>query len=279
MLLIDRTPELFRSTARLTRAAVCLLLAGFLSQCTTKLPKGDVVVSVKDQKLGIYSPDGKLAKQFVISTSKFGLGDQRGSNRTPLGKHEIVAKIGKGLPPGAVLKSRRWNGEVLKPNAPGRDPIVSRILWLKGMERTNKNAFNRFIYIHGTPEENRLGTPASYGCVRMGMKDVVDLFNSVDIGAKVVITKDHLPSGASEKPAESAADDGSPALDAPASAQPIEIAKIVPTDGERKRAAENEAKARSKAGPATILYKAPTADTKSDSKVVGQSPVKTKSKA
>jgi hypothetical protein len=57
------------------------------------------------------------------------------------------------------LKSRRWNGEVLKPNAPGRDPIVSRILWLRGMETSNRNAFNRFIYIHGTPEENRLGRP------------------------------------------------------------------------------------------------------------------------
>jgi hypothetical protein len=256
-----------------------MMLAGTLSQCTTKLPKGDVVVSVKDQKLGIYSPDGKLAKQYVISTSKFGLGDQRGSNRTPLGKHEVVAKIGKGLPPGAVLKSRRWNGEVLKPNAPGRDPIVSRILWLKGMERTNKNAFNRFIYIHGTPEENRLGTPASYGCVRMGMKDVVDLFNSVDIGAKVVITKDHLPPGASEKPAETAADDGSPALNVPASAQAIEIAKVVPTEGERKRAAENEAKAKSKLGPPTILYKAPTAASQPESKVVGQTTGKTKSRA
>lgn len=279
MLLIDRTPESPCITTRLLRVAVCVVAAGCLSQCTTKLPKGDVVVSVKDQKLGIYSSDGKLAKQFVISTSKFGLGDQRGSNRTPLGKHEIVAKIGKGLPAGAVLKSRRWNGEVLKPNAPGRDPIVSRILWLKGVERTNKNAFNRFIYIHGTPEENRLGTPASYGCVRMGMKDVVDLFNCVDIGAKVVITKDHLPPGAVEKPAESIADDGSPALSAPASAQPIEIAKIVPTDGERKRAAENEAKTKAKLGPATILYKAPTAVSQPEAKVVGQTSVKTKSRA
>jgi len=279
MLLIDRTPDAFRSTARLIRAAVGMLLAGMLTQCTTKLPKGDVVVSVKDQKLGIYSQDGKLAKQYVISTSKFGLGDQRGSNRTPLGKHEVVAKIGKGLPAGAVLKSRRWNGEVLKPNAPGRDPIVSRILWLKGMERTNKNAFNRFIYIHGTPEENRLGTPASYGCVRMGMKDVVDLFNSVDVGAKVVITKDHLPPGAVDKP-ESVADDGSPSLSAPDTAQPIEIAKIVPTEGERKRAAENEAKAKSKLGPPTILYKAPTAASKtSESKVISQTPAKTKSRA
>ncbi|GEP45642.1 L,D-transpeptidase family protein [Brevifollis gellanilyticus] len=152
------------------------------------------MVSVKDQKLGLYS-QGELKKQFTISTSKFGIGDQPNSYRTPLGKHEVIAKIGHGLPTGAVLKSRHWNGEVLKPNAPGRDPIVSRILWLRGMESTNRNAMNRFIYIHGTTEENRLGKPASYGCIRMGMKDVVDLFNNVGIGAKVVVTRNPLPAG------------------------------------------------------------------------------------
>lgn len=282
MLLFGRTPEK-RSIARLHRAAACLLLAGCLSQCTSSLPKGDVVVSVKDQKLGIYNTDGKLAKQYVISTSKFGLGDQRGSNRTPLGKHEIVAKIGHGLPAGAVLKSRHWNGEVLKPNAPGRDPIVSRILWLRGMESTNKNAFNRFIYIHGTPEEKNLGKPASYGCVRMGMSDVVDLFNTVNVGAKVVITKDHLPKGAPEKPAESVTDDGSPAVAAPdaaTSAQPLEIAKIVPTEGEKKRAEENAAKSKTsdKAGPEKP---APSSSkkSKSDAKVAGKTSTKTKGRA
>lgn len=278
MLFFTRTSQNSRS-ARLIKVGASVLLTGLLSQCTSS-PKGDVVVSVKEQKLGIYS-QGKLTKQYVVSTSKFGLGDQKGSYRTPIGQHEIIAKIGQGLPAGAVLKSRRWNGEVLKPNAPGRDPIVSRILWLKGTERTNKNAANRFIYIHGTTEENRLGHPASYGCVRMGMKDVVDLFNNVNVGAKVVITKGGLPRGEAEKAAASAAaDDGSPALMAPAtSAQPLEIAKIVPTEGEKKRAEENEAKARKKLGPATILYRAPTAGSRPEDKVVGQTPVKTKSRA
>lgn len=277
MQFFERTPESLQLTARLLKVAVCLAAAGCLSQCTSTAPKGAVVVSVKDQKLGLYSTDGKLAKQYDISTSKFGLGDQQGSNRTPLGKCQIVAKIGHGLPAGAVLKSRRWNGEVLKPNAPGRDPIVSRILWLKGTERTNRNTFNRFIYIHGTPEEKNLGRPASYGCVRMGMKDVVDLFNTVNIGANVVITKSHLPRGAEEPPV---ADDGSPALQMPDSqALPIEIAKVVPSEGEKKRAEENEAKARKKLGPATILYKAPTAVSQPESKVVGQTSVKTKSRA
>jgi hypothetical protein len=84
---------------------------------------------------------------------------------------------------------------VLKPNAPGRDPIVSRILWLNGLESVNSNAKRRYIYIHGTTEESRLGQPASYGCIRMGLKDVVDAFNEVNIGDKVVITKKHLPAG------------------------------------------------------------------------------------
>jgi len=256
-------------------------MAGALSQCTTT-PKGDVVVSVKDQKLGIYS-EGKLTKEYVISTSKFGLGDQKGSNRTPLGQHEVIAKIGQGLPPGAVLKSRRWNGEVLKPNAPGRDPIVSRILWLRGMETTNKNAFNRFIYIHGTPEENRLGKPASYGCVRMGMKDVVDLFNNVNVGAKVVITRGGLPPGEKEKHAAATDDvDGSPALNAPATlaAQPIEVARIVPSEGEKKRAEENEAKAK-KVGPAheKPVRKSKSSKSKSDAKVAGHASHKVKVKA
>jgi hypothetical protein len=143
-----------------------------------------------------------LKREFPISTSKFGIGDQPNSYRTPLGKHEIIAKIGHGLPTGAVLKSRSWNGEVLKPNAPGRDPIVSRILWLRGMEGTNRNAMKRYIYIHGTTEECNLGKPASYGCIRMGMKDVVEIFEVVGIGAKVVITRDRLPAGSKAEEAK-----------------------------------------------------------------------------
>jgi len=169
-------------------------LAVTLAACSSSKPKSEIVVSVKEQKLGLYD-SGVLKREFPISTSKFGIGDQPNSYRTPLGKHEIIAKIGHGLPTGAVLKSRHWNGEVLKPNAPGRDPIVSRILWLRGMEGSNRNAMNRYIYIHGTTEESRLGKPASYGCIRMGMKDVVDLFEGVGIGAKVVVTRDKLPPG------------------------------------------------------------------------------------
>lgn len=156
-----------------------------------------IVVSVPEQKLGFFN-EGHLTKSYKISTSKFGLGDKPGSCCTPLGKHEVIAKIGHGLPAGAVLKSRHWNGEVLKPNAPGRDPIVSRILWLRGLDRSNRNAFSRYIYIHGTTEEYRIGHPASYGCIRMKSKDVIDLFEKVPVGATVVITEKKLGHGNSE---------------------------------------------------------------------------------
>ena len=230
---------------RLPHLAGLVVVASILSNCTGVTKRADVVVSVKDQKLGLYQ-EGQLKKTYKISTSKFGLGDRPGSNCTPLGQHQVVAKIGHGLPAGAVLKSRRWNGEVLKPNAPGRDPIVSRILWLKGTESDNRHAYSRFIYIHGTPEENRLGQPASYGCVRMGMKDVVNVFDSVNVGAKVMITKGALPKG--EAPPKPPADEAVVAGDAPADdkALPIEIAKLEGNPDEKANAEKNE-KAKAKA--------------------------------
>lgn len=201
---------------------------GLLSSCTST--KSEVVVSVKDQKLGLYS-EGKLVKRYTISTSKFGVGDKPGSNCTPLGKCEVVAKIGHGLPPGAVLKSRSWNGEVLKPDAPGRDPIVSRILWLKGLESNNKNAYKRYIYIHGTPEERTLGQPASYGCIRMGMKDVVSVFNDIGIGAQVVITKGGLPHGKKGDAVEAEVDEATALA---AADKPAEDAKSTAPEGAGK---------------------------------------------
>ena len=131
-------------------------------------------------------------KSYLISTSKFGLGDQPGSKYTPLGTMRIARKIGGGAPSGAVFKSRRRTGEILRPNSPGRDPIVSRILWLKGTQRENRNAYRRFIYIHGTPEEWRIGTPASYGCIRMKSRDVIDLYRRVGVGAEVKVIRGSL---------------------------------------------------------------------------------------
>ncbi len=181
-------------TTHLLLAVICLLTPLVFNSCGSSARIDDrnkMVVSVRDQKM-ILLRDGKPVKSYPVSTSKFGLGDDPGSNRTPLGRMKVAKKIGEGAPEGAVFKSRRPTGEVLKPNAPGRDPIVSRIMWLTGTEAGNRNAFRRFIYIHGTPEMNRLGTPASYGCIRMSCKDVVDLYNRIGPGADVIVVRGSL---------------------------------------------------------------------------------------
>lgn len=155
-------------------------------------PRHEIIVSVKEQKLLLLT-DGKPEASYPVSTSKFGIGDRLGSYATPLGKFFVRMKIGMGQPLGAVFRSRRPTGEVLRPNAPGRDPIVTRILWLDGVEPGNRNAYNRGIYIHGTPQESALGRPASYGCIRMRSKDVATLCDRVSTGATVRIITDHLP--------------------------------------------------------------------------------------
>ena len=152
----------------------------------------EIIVSVKDQRL-LLKTDGKPQAIYPVSTSRFGIGDRLGSYATPLGKFFVRMKIGMGQPLGAVFRSRRPTGEVLKPNAPGRDPIVTRILWLDGIEPANRNAFGRGIYIHGTPQESALGRPASYGCIRMRSKDVAVLCDRVGTGVTVRIINDHLP--------------------------------------------------------------------------------------
>ena len=150
-----------------------------------------MIVSVPDQQMLVLT-DGKPVALYRISTSKYGTGDREGSYATPLGRLCVRQKIGERAPLGAVFHSRRPTGEVLQPNAPGRDPIVTRILWLDGLESHNRNAFNRCIYIHGTPQEAMLGTPASYGCIRMRSADVANLYDLVGRGARVEITQEHL---------------------------------------------------------------------------------------
>ena len=161
----------------------------FLSGCADMHHR--LIVSVPDQKMLVLT-DGKPVALYTVSTSKFGVGDHEGSYATPLGHLCVRRKIGDGAPLGAVFHSRRPTGEVLQPNAPGRDPIVTRILWLDGLETHNRNAFKRCIYIHGTPQEAMLGTPASYGCIRMRSADVANLYDLVGRGARVKITEEHL---------------------------------------------------------------------------------------
>ena len=151
-----------------------------------------ILVSVPDQKMAVMKGSEEVAR-YAVSTSRFGLGDRLGSYATPLGRLEIAKKIGDAVQQGTVFKTRQPTGEVLRPNAPGRDPIVTRILWLRGLEPRNSNAFSRMIYIHGTPEERTLGSPSSYGCIRMRSNDIVQLFAAVGSGARVVVDTAPLP--------------------------------------------------------------------------------------
>jgi lipoprotein-anchoring transpeptidase ErfK/SrfK len=159
------------------------LLAGESDRC--------LVVSVRDQKIAVVENGWTLAT-FPVSTSRYGVGDNFNSYATPLGRMEVAGKIGDGAPLGAVFRHRQWTGEVLRPNAAGRDPIVTRILWLRGLEYGNANAFNRNIYIHGTPVESLIGRPASYGCIRMRSRDVVELFDMTPLGSTVQVSQEHL---------------------------------------------------------------------------------------
>jgi lipoprotein-anchoring transpeptidase ErfK/SrfK len=173
--------------------ALSLFLALFLGSCAAPDTQHKIVISTRDQKLALLDR-GTLLATYPVSTSKFGLGDRPGSRSTPLGQLQVAEKIGDNAPPGAVFKDRRRTGEVVLANSPGRDPIVTRILWLRGLERQNANAFTRDIYIHGTPEEWRIGLPASYGCIRMRSSDIIQLYNVVGIGAAVTIVNAPLVS-------------------------------------------------------------------------------------
>ena len=169
-------------------SASCLFLNSCASKRSLDAQQSKMLVSVEDQ-LMVLTQNGKQIRSYKVSTSKFGLGDTPRSMRTPLGTMQVAKKIGKGQPEGAVFKSRQPTGEVLEPNAPGRDPIVTRIMWLKGTERRNKNAFQRYIYIHGTPEERRIGEAASYGCMRMTSKDIIDLYSRIGVNAEVKVIR------------------------------------------------------------------------------------------
>jgi len=170
----------------LTRVTFVGAIALIISSCAAPDTQHHIVISTREQKLALLDRDNLIAV-YPVSTSKFGLGDWPGSSCTPLGELEIAEKIGDQAPPGAVFKDRRRTGEIVAPDSPGRDPIVSRILWLRGREPQNANAFARDIYIHGTPEERNIGLPVSYGCVRMRSSDIIQLYDIVGAGAAVTI--------------------------------------------------------------------------------------------
>jgi len=170
----------------LFRHLALVVLACALASCAQKDRIHTVRVSVTDQKMAVFREQVPIA-MYDVSTSKFGIGDAPGSNCTPLGRMEIAKKIGSNAPVGMKFKNRKPTGEIVPVDAPGRDPIVTRILRLRGLEARNRRTFDRTIYIHGTPEERRIGQPASYGCIRMRSQDIVQLYNTVGYGAVVEV--------------------------------------------------------------------------------------------
>ncbi|MEY2562928.1 MAG: hypothetical protein QOH88_1121 [Verrucomicrobiota bacterium] len=177
-----------KRTIDLTLLTVLLFV---ITSCVSPDTRHHVFISVPQQRMALLD-NGVLVATYPVSTSKFAIGDLPGSRGTPLGELEIAEKIGGSAPSGAVFKDRRRTGEILVPDAPGRDPIVTRILWLRGREAQNANAYSRYIYIHGTPEERTIGQPASFGCIRMRSRDVIQLFDAVGWGAKVTILNEPL---------------------------------------------------------------------------------------
>jgi lipoprotein-anchoring transpeptidase ErfK/SrfK len=145
----------------------------------------NIHISIRDQKLTLKDGDTPI-RSYPVSTSRFGIGTEMGSMKTPTGRFRVVEKIGGDTPSGTVFRSR----VALKPAGPvppTEDLVMSRILWLDGLDDQNANTRDRFIYIHGTKHEDKIGTPASCGCVRMRNADVVGLFDLVDEGALVII--------------------------------------------------------------------------------------------
>jgi lipoprotein-anchoring transpeptidase ErfK/SrfK len=212
-------------------------------------PSLEIVISVAEQKMALVK-EGGLLRKYPISTSKFGLGDANGSYRTPLGRLRVCEKIGGNLAIGAVMKCRNPTGEILPANAPGRDPIVTRILWLEGLEAGNANAKSRGIYIHGTVEENKLGQPVSYGCIRMRSRDVVEVFDDTPIGTPVKIIADRFPhfqKVASPKPEVLLVSNGSPGKE--------RISTVIDAHGMVKTIRTSEAPV-AKAPPAAVPAKA-----------------------
>ncbi|WKN44353.1 L,D-transpeptidase [Tunicatimonas pelagia] len=156
-----------------------------------------IKVSVAEQKLYLME-GGQPLKQYPVSTSAYGIGSKAGSNKTPLGKHEVISKFGDNAPLGTIFRSRINTGRTAKIYTDDtdleQDDVTTRILRLTGLEPgknqgSGVDSFSRYIYIHGTPEEGLIGRPASHGCIRMKNTDVVELYDLVDEGTLVVIER------------------------------------------------------------------------------------------
>ena len=143
-------------------------------------------VHVPSQTLDLLDESGEVIRCYPISTSRFGLGSEPGSYKTPSGALRVAEKIGDGALPGEIFISREPTG-TFGQEGDEKDHVQTRILWLDGLEPGNANTKDRYVYIHGTNAESQLGTPASYGCVRMNNLDVIDLYDRVPVGVSVEI--------------------------------------------------------------------------------------------
>jgi len=164
----------------------------------TEVARPRIVIGLRTQSLVLIDDAGER-NSYSVSTARLGPGEQRDSGQTPRGRHLVRAKIGAGLPTGAVLVGRRPTGEIwtraLADRHPQRDWILSRILWLSGREVGRNrlgavDSMRRYIYIHGTPDSEPMGVMASHGCVRMRNADVIELFERVPVGTLVDIEED-----------------------------------------------------------------------------------------
>ena len=157
-----------------------------------------IEVAVSSQKLIAFDASNYKVFSARVATSANGIGQEMGSECTPLGSHRIRAKIGHGQPINSVFVGRRVTGEIYTPELseqyPKRDWILTRILWLCGNEvginrRGNVDTQRRFIYIHGAPDSHEMGVPSSHGCIKMRNNDLITLFDAVEIGTEVIITR------------------------------------------------------------------------------------------
>ena len=145
------------------------------------LPISTLVVDVTRQQVDLLGAQDEVLASYPVSTSKFGLGFEEGSFKTPTGRFRISEKIGAGEPPWMRFKSRIPTGEIAVPGG-SEDLILSRILWLEGMDAENSNTLKRTIYFHGTNQEKLIGTPVSHGCIRLRNRDMIELFDLVKVG-------------------------------------------------------------------------------------------------
>lgn len=158
----------------------------------------NIIVNVKQQTLQYWVND-KVECEYIVSTAKNGVGEKNGSECTPRGSHVIRAKIGVNAKPNSIFVGRRFTGEIyseeLKQAHPDRDWILTRILWLSGLELGvnrlgNVDTMRRYIYIHGCPDNDVLGQPSSHGCIKMRNSELIELFDKVDVGTIVTIKEE-----------------------------------------------------------------------------------------